>query len=70
MVPEDRARLKGFRDREADCGASFVTRMFTEGTRAPALCGAVRPQWKQTLSTEYRTSGLEAYLGGSQEVFS
>lgn len=39
VVPEGRARLKGFRDREADYGESSVTRMFTEGTRAPALWG-------------------------------
>lgn len=41
MVPADRVRLKGFRDREADYGECSVTRMFTEGTRAPALWGCV-----------------------------
>lgn len=43
VVPEGRARLEGFSDREADCRERAVPRMCPKGFRAHVLCGAVLP---------------------------
>lgn len=62
VVPEGRARLEGFSDREADCRERAVPRMCPKGFRVLSCVVQCYLIGRRTLSAKCGTSGMEAGL--------